>query len=212
MVGLFREKSDVPRGRWSVNKGSRGIFLFMLLCLHLCLGANMALGLDPSFEKTKACKENLKMLREALAALMKSNPKVEIPIDVTKYDTIYTLLLTQKFLPKQPVKPTTDCDYFLVYKNSNNHDWFCNLHGVVSGDQRLTFPYHEFEFTAQFNSNFLTLTKYKKHYDDVMRWTAYARTLSETVKYNYSRNPTTTLITVVMGLLFVWFVYRNIFG
>lgn len=189
-----------------------------------CLGVMMALffvlasrgvseGADPSFEITKKCRANIKLLRDALLDVIKKDPTCEIPRDLNQYRVIYDMILTSKYLPKQPELPTTDCAYFLLYQGPKNFDWFCDLHGVLpeNGNTTLTFPYHEFEFTAYFQQNYMSLTKYKSHYDRVMRWTGYVRTLSETIKYNYTRNPVSTIVMCIFGVCVVFFLYRNIF-
>jgi len=185
--------------------------LLVLLLVFAFLTSSLSAA-DPSFEITKRCKNNLKMLREALLVYLKSTTNEPPRGDIIDFNQAYTMLLTSKFLPQKPDKPTTDCDYFLAYKDRDRFEWFCRIHGVISGDQRITFPYHEFEFTAAFNSNFMTNAKYKRHYDEVMRWTAYNRTLTESIKYHYTRNPTTTAIMVFFGALLVLYIYRNIFG
>jgi hypothetical protein len=191
----------------------RGITLICwLLCGACFIAPEPLLGADPSFEVTRNCRLELKHLKEATEKCM-ADGKPEFPMDVSTFQQIYTMFLTTRYLPKKPVPPTHDCEYSFMYKGEKSWDWFCHLHGLTSGDPdlRLTFPYHEYEFTAFFKKDYMGSEKYKKHYDGVMRWTSYSRTLAQSVKYNYSRNPTTTLIFVFIGLFMVWFIYKNLF-
>ncbi len=186
--------------------------LFLVVFLGATFSGQTLLGadVDLGFEIVKSCRKNMIMLREGTEKCIKETHP-EIPIDVTPFDQVYTMVLTGKYIPQKPGSPTIDCKYSLVYKSPDNWDWFCAIHGVINGNETLTIPYHEFEFTVPFNTNFLEMKKYKSHFDNVMNWTMYSRTLNEAIKFHYRKNPTTTLIMVIVGAAFVWYVYRSIF-
>jgi hypothetical protein len=181
--------------------------------LFLCfLQITVIASANKGYEITKSCRNNIRMLNEALKKYVEENPNAEIPHnEIVQYKQMFTMILTKKYIPDAPVLPTLDCGYNLIYKGPGNFRWFCSLHGTDTGDMRLTFPYHEYEFTAYFEKSYMTISKYQKHYDDIMRWTAYTRTLRESITYHYSRNPTTTIGIVVVGVLFVLFVARSLF-
>ncbi len=167
-------------------------------------------AVEPGFEITKACRANLTMLNEATAKYVKDG-NTQLPT-WDKFDNMFTMCLGTKYVPKKPIPPTPDCEYFFVCKNLDNFDWYCNIHGVIGGDKRYTFRYHEYQFTAQVNTKYLTISKYKTHDENLLRWCGYVPTLMEDIKYQYARNPFTTMVIVGFGLMFVWFVYRNIFA
>ncbi|HOY68769.1 MAG TPA: hypothetical protein PLP29_17965 [Candidatus Ozemobacteraceae bacterium] len=164
---------------------------------------------EPGFELAKTCRANLGKLREAVDNAIKAGT-TQFPT-WGKMQDVYTMILTNKYLPEQPKPPTADCEYYLVFKDPSNFDWYCNLHGLIGGDSSVTFRYHEFQFTAYTNSKFMNIPKYKTHADNLLRWVAYEPTLIESFKYHYARNPMTTLLMAVGALLFVLFIWRNIF-
>lgn len=164
---------------------------------------------DPGYELAKACRSNLNMLREATEKCIKSGV-TEFPT-WAKLQDVRTMLLTSRFLPQQPKPPTLDCEYYLVFKDPQNFDWYCNLHGLVGGDQSTTFRYHEFQFTAYTSSKYMGNPKYKTHADNLLRWVSYEPTVVESFKYHYARNPMTTLIIAGIGLLFCLYIFKNIF-
>lgn len=184
-----------------------------------CFAVILALGLmwplviqaaDPGFEKNRDCRANLKMLTEALDKFFRENQQ-DLPL-WAEFEQIYTMVLTSKYVPKRPVPPLPDCAYFLMYKSPKDFSWYCNLHGMTSGDQSVSFRYHEYRFTAFVQSKYLTHPKYKSHNDELIRWTSYSPTLMENLKFQYSRNPTTTIVLILFGLAVVWFLMRNLFG
>ena len=188
---------------------------------HLVLAACLVLGFvlitvsghaNKGYALTRDCRQNIRMLSEALKKFVADNPRAEIPHnEIVQFQQMFTMILTKKYVPEMPVPPTGDCGYSLIYKGPDNFRWFCSLHGTESGDLRITFPYHEFEFTAYFEKSYMTISKYQKHYDEIMRWTGYNRTLREAVAYHYSRNPTTTIALVVLGIVFVLFTAKSLF-
>ncbi|MBI3037592.1 hypothetical protein HYY75_00880 [bacterium] len=174
------------------------------------LQANLAAFADASFEIALACKSNLKMLREGLSNYINEGSK-----DLPTWDTfehVFNMALTSKYIPKKPVPPTLDCKYFLVYKSPEIFDWYCSIHGVISGDKSITFRYHEFEFKGIISSKYLGVPQYKTHADELERWIGYSPTLVESIKFNFEKNPTSTLIKVGLGLIFLIFIYKKIFG
>ncbi|NLI77397.1 MAG: hypothetical protein GX442_13270 [Candidatus Riflebacteria bacterium] len=187
-----------------------GLAPFLAVLLFAGALAVPARGVEPGFEIIKACRANLTMLNEATAQYIKDG-NTQLPT-WDKFQNVYTMCLSTKYIPVKPVSPTADCEYFLVCKNLENFDWYCNLHGLIGGDKTYTFRYHEYQVTARINTKYLTIGKYKSHADNLLRWCGYAPTLMEDVKYHYARNPFSTLVIVGIGLLFVFFVYRNVFA
>ncbi|MFZ2958425.1 MAG: hypothetical protein WA705_16175 [Candidatus Ozemobacteraceae bacterium] len=186
------------------------ISLLLIGVFFLSMGSIPLHAADQSNEKLRACRDNLKMMRDAVEKYMK-NERSDLPT-WAKFDDLYMMFLTNKYIPQKPVPPTSDCQYFFVMKNREFFDCYCDLHGVLSGDERVTFRYHEFQFTSIINSKYLDIAKYKSHADNLRRWTRYSPTLVENIKYQYTKNPTTTVILVVFGLGVIWFIYRNVFG
>lgn len=191
----------VTRQRFAVC----GAFAVMLMFAGICRSE----AADPGYELAKACRSNLATLREATEKCIESGVK-EFPT-WAKFRDVRTMILTSRFLAKDPKPPTLDCEYFLIFKDPKNFDWYCNLHGLVGGDQSTTFRYHEFQFTAYTSSKYLGNPKYKTHADNLLRWASYEPTAVENFKYHYARNPMTTLIIAGIGLFFCLYIFRNIF-
>jgi hypothetical protein len=57
----------------------------------------------------------------------------------------------------------------------------------------------------------MQIEKYEKHTNDLLRWTEYNPTISEKLKYNYNKNPVTTVFIAVFVVMVIWFIYRNVF-
>ena len=191
----------------------KNFFTFAISCAFitaLLFSPFKALASDPSNEKQRACRENLKIMHEAVEKFMK-NERTDLPT-WSKLDDIYTMFLTGKYLPSKPVSPTSDCRYYFLMKNREIFDWYCDLHGCLSGDERVTFRYHEYQFTGLINSKYMDISKYKEHAENLRRWTRYSPTLVENIKFHYTQNPTTTILAVILGLAFLWFVFKNVFG
>ncbi|MBF0408519.1 MAG: hypothetical protein HQM10_14305 [Candidatus Riflebacteria bacterium] len=165
---------------------------------------------DKSYDLQKSCRENLRKLKTALEDFIQKENK-DIPEWAT-FDSVYKMLLTTKYLPDLPVLPTSDCSYFLVYKSPKVFDWYCDLHGVENGDEKVTFRYHEFQFTGQIATKYLAVEKYKRHAENLRRWLRYSPTLMENIQFHYKRNPTSTVLMVVVGLFVLLFIYRNVFS
>lgn len=182
-----------------------GAFAAVLIFAGVCTSE----AADPGYELAKACRSNLTMLREATEKSIESGVK-EFPT-WAKLQDIRTMILTSRFLPRAPKPPTLDCEYYLIYKDPKNFDWYCNLHGLIGGDQSTTFRYHEYQFTAYTSSKYMGNSKYKTHADNLLRWASYEPTAVENFKYHYARNPMTTLIIAGIGLFFCLYIFRNIF-
>ncbi|HEY9070736.1 MAG TPA: hypothetical protein VIV61_10815 [Candidatus Ozemobacteraceae bacterium] len=191
--------------------GSKLRFLLKLsLCMAILLFPLQPVkAAEPGFELAKACRANLARLREATEKAIKAGI-TQFPM-WGKMQDVYTMILTNKYLPERPQPPTADCEYFMVFKDPTTYDWYCNLHGLIGGDSSVTFRYHEYQFTAYTNSKFMNIPKYKTHADNLLRWVAYDPTLIESFKYHYARNPMTTLLMGCGALLFVLFIWRNLF-
>ena len=189
---------------------SRRLFLVlgMLASLMIC---SPLFAIDPSFEITRKCRENMKTLRDATLEFFKNEAKADLPT-WAKFDGLYTMYFAGKYLKSMPTSPTPDCSYYLILKSRDDFEYYCELHGMPSGDQKITFRYHEYQFTGVINSKYLDNKKYKEHTERLQRWTRYAPTLMENIKFQYRKNPISTMVMVVFGLCFAFFVYKNIFG
>jgi len=181
----------------------------ILMMLMILAGSCATEAADPGYELAKMCRANLSKLREATDKCLKSGITQFSPWG--RMEDIYMMILTNKFLPERPKPPTLDCEYYMVFKDPDNFDWYCNLHGLVGGDSSVTFRYHEFQFTAYTSSKYMNISKYKTHADNLLRWVSYEPTLAENFKYHYARNPMTTMLMAGLALLFIWFIWRNIF-
>lgn len=168
-------------------------------------------AIDPSFEITRNCRENMKLMRDATIEFYKNEKKSDLPT-WAKFDDLYMMYFAGKYMKTKPVPPTTDCSYFLILKSPADFEYYCELHGMPNGDQKITFRYHEYQFTSVINSKYLDNKKYKDHSERLQRWTRYAPTLGENIKFHYRKNPISTMVMVVLGLCFVFFVYKNVFG
>lgn len=188
---------------------SRYVMIGALAALMIFTGLCSSEAADPGYELAKACRANLTMLREATEKCLKSGFK-EFPT-WGKMEDIRTMILTGRFLQKQPQPPTLDCEYFLIFKDPTSFDWYCNLHGLVGGDTSTTFRYHEFQFTTYTSSKYMNNAKYKTHADNLLRWASYDPTAVENFKYHYARNPMTTLLIAGFALLFVIYIFKSIF-
>jgi hypothetical protein len=165
---------------------------------------------DPGFDITQKCRKNIKAVNEAIKAYL-ADGKTGIPSWDT-LENIQTMLLSTKYLKDTPVGPTPDCTYFLVFQGPEIFDSYCDVHGLLDGDQSITFRYREFQFSAKVNSRYFNVAKYKSHHERLMSRVGYSPTLMENIKFHYRKNPFTTGVFVVVGVLFVWFIYRNVFG
>jgi len=174
------------------------------------LGSLPLHAVDPSFEMNRLCRSNIKMLNDATAKFFSENQQ-DLPL-WADFNQVYTMILTTKYVPTKPVPPLPDCGYYLMYRNPKDFSWYCNLHGMNAGDESISFRYHEYRFTAYVQTKFLTHPKYKSHYDELNRWTSYSPTLMENMKFQYNRNPTSTIVMGIIGLGVLWFLYRNLFG
>jgi hypothetical protein len=184
-------------------------FLLILLLASLFVSAQPLWAVDTGKLLTNECRANLKMLNKATEKFVAENDS-GLPAWST-YKNVRDMLLEIKYLPKDPVPPTKDCTYFLVSLNTNDFHWYCNLHGTLEGDKTITFNYHEHKIMAKTNSRYLVIDKYKDHTRDLLRWTEYSPTLAEKIKYNYNKNPTTTMVLVILGVLVIFFIYKNVF-
>jgi len=204
--GIAKAEGETMR---SGMRLSRAFQVLVTICI-LGVFPAVSMGVEPGFEMTKACRANLAMLNKATAQYIKDGHG-NLPT-WGRLKEVYMMCLTTKYLPKLPDLPTPDCAYFLVYSSGENFDWYCDLHGLIGGDKTYTFRYHEFQIQARANSKYYSIGKYKTHDDNLLRWCGYVPTLTEDIKYHYSRNPFSTVVFVILGLFAAWFVYRNVFA
>ncbi|MEW6712367.1 MAG: hypothetical protein AB1403_21285 [Candidatus Riflebacteria bacterium] len=181
------------------------------LMLAFCLLAVFSAGvhaIDTGKLLTNQCRANLKMLNEATEKFLKENES-SLPA-WSPYKSVKDMLLEIKYLPKDPEPPTKDCKYFLVSMSSHDYQWYCDVHGLIDGDKSITFDYHEHKFTAKTSSRYMNVKKYKDHVQNLLRWTEYKPTPTEKLKYQYNKNPTTTIALVVFGVIALFLIYRNV--
>lgn len=189
-------------------------FIFAVLLFSMISAPGEA---NRGHEIVKICRDNRRLLEKGMEDFIKVHPTTGFPnFQVFPYKQIYMMHLTKVFIPIEPVPPTLDCGYNLAYKNEKNYFWYCDLHGTSrektgGKEARITFPYHEFEFIAFFNEDFLSIPRYQEHYDDVMHWTAYNRTLKEGIVYHYGQNPTTTILVVFIAGSFCLYIAKQMF-
>lgn len=181
----------------------------VLLIVMLLAVAGSAWAADTGKLLTNKCRANLKYLNEATEKFLKENDS-SLPA-WSPYRSVKDMLLEMKYLPTDPVGPTKDCEYFLVSLNSNDFQWYCNVHGTLEGDKSVTFNYHEHKFTAKVTSRYEVVQKYKEHSANLLRWTEYIPTPKEKLLYQYNKNPVTTILIMVAGLVILFVVYRTVF-
>lgn len=184
------------------------MMIFLLLAAALLLNGT-AEAIDTGKLLTNQCRTNLKMLNEATAKFLRENDSA-LPA-WSPYKNAKDMLLEIKYLPKDPVPPTKDCEYFLVSLSTNDYQWYCNIHGTLEGDKSVTFNYHEHKFIAKTNSRYQIIRKYDDHVTNLLRWTEYKPTAKEKLIYQYNKNPTTTILIVVIGCIALIFIYKNVF-
>jgi len=190
--------------RWRQGLAA-GLMVGVLLSL-----AMVGWAADPSYEKTNACRNNLKNLKGALEKALKARSDLELP-KWGPMEDVFNLALAGTHLPQKPVGPTLDCRYFLVCKNRQTWDWLCDLHGTLDGGESLTFRYHEFQFTAKVNRQYEDVVQYKQHLERMRSWLSYSPSVMESLKFRYQQNPTTAVILAVLGVVVILFIYRNVF-
>jgi hypothetical protein len=190
------------------KKGKKMQKAFLFLCVFILI-AQSAFAIDTGKLITNECRANLKMLNEVTKKYLEENDS-GLPAWST-YKNVKDMLIGVKYLPKDPVPPTRDCQYYLVSLGTHDFQWYCNLHGVIDGDKTITFNYHEHKIMAKTSSRYMQIEKYEKHTNDLLRWTEYNPTISEKLKYNYNKNPVTTVFIAVFVVMVIWFIYRNVF-
>lgn len=184
------------------------LIVYLLLAGFFCC-QSPAYALDTGKLLTNKCRANLKMLNEAVNKYVEEKD-TGLPA-WSPYDNVKTMLLEIKYLPKDPIPPTKDCKYYLVSLTSKDHQWYCDIHGMLEGDQTITFNYHEHKIMAKTNSRYLNVKKYKDHTKDLLRWTEYNPTPTEKLRYQYNKDPLTTVVMMVLGVFLVIFIYKNVF-
>lgn len=178
------------------------LLVFMFLC-------HSGQAIDTGKLLTNQCRANLKMLNDATAKFVSENESA-LPA-WSPYKNIKDMLFEIKYLPKDPVPPTKDCKYFFLSLSRNDYQWYCDLHGTIDGDKSITFDYHEHKIIAKTNSRYDHIKKYKDHVQNLLRWTDYRPTPTEKLKYQYNKNPTTTVVIMIVGIIILFFIYKNVF-
>lgn len=191
-----------------MNRFKRAIlFVIIGFAMSICIPA---FAVDTGKELTRKCRENLRNLNKITAKALKEHDDKTLPT-WSPYSNVKTMILGVEYLPKDPVPPTRDCEYFLVNLGNNDYQWYCALHGVLKGKTKLGFKYHEHYITAKVAPRYKVIKNYQQHIKNLYEWTEYSPTLYESIQYRYNTNPITTiLILVFAGIAFI-FIYKNVF-
>lgn len=173
----------------------------IILLLIMVLVVSVVFAANPGRDINNKCRQNLKLLNSATQTFLKKNSDYVLTTWSTYQQAVGSFLDADKYLDgKKIVGPTHDCEYYLISINRNDFQWLCNLHGVIEGDQNLSLKYHEFLLQGKSNSKYMGVENYKKHVQDMVRWTEYTLTPVEFFKYNYNMNPViTTVLTVLLA-------------
>ncbi|MGM0600059.1 MAG: hypothetical protein ACQETH_09620 [Candidatus Rifleibacteriota bacterium] len=185
-------------------------YLIPVIILLMITAHSALFAVDTGKVFAGKCRDNLKYLNDAVQKFVNEND-TSLPAWST-YENVKTMLLGLEYLPRDPVPPTKDCKYFLVSNSRDDFQWYCALHGVLDGDKTISFHYHEHRTVAKTSSRYMKIEKYKDHTKDLLRWTNYYPTPMERLKYQYNKNPLTTVIIVVFAVLVLFFIYRNLFA
>ncbi len=173
------------------------VFLFIFVFISFTVFAA-----NPGRDISNKCRQNLKLLNLGTEKMLK-NKNYNLPKWSTYKQAISTFLDPEKYLDNQKIiGPTHDCEYCIVSLDNNDFQWLCMLHGVLNGEQNLSLNYHEYVLQGKSNKKFMGIDNYKKHVQDMLRWTEYTMTPTEFFKYHYSMNPILTSIicfVVVVG-------------
>lgn len=187
------------------------ITVVLLVCAFPWFHPAVAVAREPGFELVIECRKNLRLLKEATQKYL-DDGNVMLPA-WDSFANVKGIILTMKYLPQDPVKPTEDCEYFIIRnQDSDQFDWYCDLHGLLEGDRTITFRYHEYQFSSKVNTIYMSEPKYKVHADNLLRRVNYSPTLVENIKFRYRKSPTTTIIIVIVGLWAGYFALRNFFA
>ena len=179
--------------------------IFTLLLSVVSYAANV------SRELNNKCRQNLKILNNGTQLMLKQTSR-ELPKWVSYKQAIKDFLYPEKYLEnKTIVPPTVDCDYYLVSNDNNDYQWLCYLHGVLEGNQTLSFRYHEHQFQGKVSDRFMNNEQYKKHYQNMLHWTEYSPTPKEFLIYHYNMNPIVTTITCVVLVLGSFYLIKSFF-
>ena len=172
-----------------------------IIILILVLFSSISFAANPSKEINNKCRKNIKLLNEGTALAIKQNSNINIPKWGSLKQALSTFLDKEKHLEgKEIVGPTPDCEYYIVSLSKEDYQWLCNLHGVIEGNQNLTLQYHEFLLSGKTNSKYESNENYKKHMNEMIRWTEYTLTPKEFLKFHYNQNP---IVTTVLSIIIV---------
>ena len=186
---------------------NRKIVLLTLCFLSVFL---ISYAKDESKILTAKCRSNIEALNAATSKFIKDHPGTGLPTWST-YDNMKTMILGVKYLPKDPVPPTKDCEYCFVSLGPNNFQWYCNLHGVIRGSKEVSFYYHQYRFTARIDPEYKMVKSYQKHIKSLYEWTEYYPTIYERFQYKYNQNPISTIATLCFAGIVIIFIYKNVF-
>jgi hypothetical protein len=184
------------------------IAIMLLAGFLIAQGNSSVMAADTGKLITNQCRQNLKTLNEATQKFVNDTGDQLPPW--ARYETVKSSLMNSDYLPTDPVGPTPDCKYTLVSNSREDFQWYCNLHGVLEGEKTVTFLYHEHQIMGKTTSRYMNNRRYKEHTSELLRWTDYAPTPVERLKYHYNMNPLSTILVMAGVLLVIFVVYRTL--
>lgn len=185
--------------------------LILLVAIGFFIGSCIpAFAIDTGKEITRKCRENLRSLNSITEKAIKEHDDKALPT-WSPYSNVKTMILGIEYLPKDPVPPTKDCEYFIVSLGQNDFQWYCSLHGVLKGKTKLGFKYHQHYITGNIAPRYKVIKNYETHVKHLYEWTEYSPTLYESIQYRYNSNPITTIIILVLFGMATIFIYKSVF-
>lgn len=182
--------------------------LYLLLLLALFV-SNTAFAVNTGKEITSKCRANLKQLNDITAKFLSKTNK-----DLLKwapYKLVFSSLIPEDYIEKPIVSPSADCKYYLISIDNKDFQWYCDIHGVIDGDNNLSFRYHEHQMNAKTCSRYKINENYEKHCKDLLHWTEYTPTPKEFFLYHYNMNPKTTTILAVIIIVGGFLALKSFF-
>ena len=183
----------------------------LLLALFSVFITTTVFSANVGREINNKCRQNLKLLNAGTEKLRKTT-SFNLPKWASYKQAIKDFLYPDKYLEdKEIVGPTPNCEYYLVSNDKDEYQWLCYLHGVLEGDNTLSFRYHEYQLQGKTSSRFMNNTEYKKHVQSMLHWTEYSPTPKEFFIYHYNMNPIVTTVTTVFLIALSIYLIKSFF-
>lgn len=184
----------------------------ILILILLVLFSSIVFAANPSKEINNKCRQNLKILNEATAKMLAQKEDYRFQAWTSYKQAISSFLEPDKYLDGKKIEgPTPDCEYYLVSMNKDEHQWLCNLHGVIDGDSIISLKYHEYQLQGKTNKKYMTNENYAKHVKEMLRWTEYTLTPKEFIKYHYNMNPIVTTVATIFLIVVSYLLLKSFF-